>query len=66
MRRSSYATGYRIEGDAKERQGPQIADEIAKLEQKAKLALIDMYNKLTPWQKTLSHATRSVRTASVS
>jgi acetyl-CoA carboxylase carboxyl transferase subunit alpha len=33
--------------------GPQIADEIAKLEQKAKAALIDIYNKLTPWQKTL-------------
>ena len=33
--------------------GPQIADEIAKLEQKAKAALIDTYNKLTPWQKTL-------------
>ena len=33
--------------------GPQIADEIAKLEQKAKLGLIDIYNKLTPWQKTL-------------
>jgi acetyl-CoA carboxylase carboxyl transferase subunit alpha len=33
--------------------GPQIADEIAKLEQKAKTALADIYNKLTPWQKTL-------------
>ena len=33
--------------------GPQIADEIARLEQKAKAALIDTYNKLTPWQKTL-------------
>ncbi len=34
-------------------QGPQIADEIAKLEQKAKAALVDTYSKLTPWQKTL-------------
>ena len=34
-------------------QGPQIADEIAKLEQKAKAALVDTYAKLTPWQKTL-------------
>jgi acetyl-CoA carboxylase carboxyl transferase subunit alpha len=34
-------------------QGPQIADEIAKLEQKAKQALVDTYGKLTPWQKTL-------------
>lgn len=33
--------------------GPQIADEIAKLEQKAKAALVDTYQKLTPWQKTL-------------
>ena len=33
--------------------GPQIADEIAKLEQKARAALVDTYNKLTPWQKTL-------------
>ncbi|MEQ1669453.1 MAG: acetyl-CoA carboxylase carboxyltransferase subunit alpha [Hyphomicrobium sp.] len=33
--------------------GPQIADEIGKLEQKAKAGLIDIYNKLTPWQKTL-------------
>ena len=33
--------------------GPQIADEITKLEQKAKAALADTYNKLTPWQKTL-------------
>ena len=37
----------------KDGKGPQIADEIAKLEQKAKTALIDIYNKLTPWQKTL-------------
>lgn len=29
-----------------------IADEIARLEQKAKSALVDMYAKLTPWQKT--------------
>ncbi|MEQ1718015.1 MAG: acetyl-CoA carboxylase carboxyltransferase subunit alpha [Hyphomicrobium sp.] len=33
--------------------GMQIADEIAKLEQKAKALLVDMYSKLTPWQKTL-------------
>ena len=33
--------------------GPQISDEIAKLEQKAKTLLMDTYNKLTPWQKTL-------------
>ncbi len=32
--------------------GPQIADEIAKLEQKAKAALVEIYAKLTPWQKT--------------
>jgi acetyl-CoA carboxylase carboxyl transferase subunit alpha len=30
-----------------------IADEIKKLEQKAKSALVDTYSKLTPWQKTL-------------
>jgi len=29
-----------------------IADEIRKLEQKAKTALVDTYAKLTPWQKT--------------
>jgi acetyl-CoA carboxylase carboxyl transferase subunit alpha len=29
-----------------------IADEAAKLEQKAQQALTDMYSKLTPWQKT--------------
>ncbi len=29
-----------------------IADEISKLEQKARVALGDMYGKLTPWQKT--------------
>ena len=33
--------------------GVQISEEIAKLEQKAKAMLIDMYSKLTPWQKTL-------------
>lgn len=37
----------------KDGKGPQIADEIAKLEQKAKAALVDTYSKLTPWQKTL-------------
>lgn len=37
----------------KDGKGPQIADEITKLEQKAKTLLIDTYNKLTPWQKTL-------------
>ncbi len=30
----------------------QIADEIAKLEQKARQLLVDTYAKLTPWQKT--------------
>jgi acetyl-CoA carboxylase carboxyl transferase subunit alpha len=29
-----------------------IADEIKKLEQKSKAALVDTYSKLTPWQKT--------------
>ncbi|HWK39193.1 MAG TPA: acetyl-CoA carboxylase carboxyltransferase subunit alpha [Hyphomicrobium sp.] len=29
-----------------------IADEIKKLEQKARTALVDTYSKLTPWQKT--------------
>ncbi len=29
-----------------------IADEIKKLEQKAKSALVDTYSKLSPWQKT--------------
>ena len=29
-----------------------IADEIKKLEQKARTALVDTYAKLTPWQKT--------------
>ncbi|MGZ5915316.1 MAG: acetyl-CoA carboxylase carboxyltransferase subunit alpha, partial [Hyphomicrobium sp.] len=29
-----------------------IADEIKKLEQKARAALVDTYGKLTPWQKT--------------
>ena len=37
----------------KDGKGPQIADEITKLEQKAKSALLDTYQKLTPWQKTL-------------
>ena len=36
-----------------EGKGPQIADEITRLEQKAKAALADTYAKLTPWQKTL-------------
>jgi acetyl-CoA carboxylase carboxyl transferase subunit alpha len=36
-----------------EGKGPQIADEIAKLEQKSKAALVDTYARLTPWQKTL-------------
>ena len=36
-----------------EGKGVQIGDEIAKLEQKAKAALVDIYAKLTPWQKTL-------------
>lgn len=36
-----------------EGKGVQIGDEISKLEQKAKAALVDMYAKLTPWQKTL-------------
>lgn len=30
----------------------QISEEIKKLEQKAKAALVDTYGKLTPWQKT--------------
>jgi len=33
-------------------EGVSIADEIKKLEQKAKAALVDTYGKLTPWQKT--------------
>lgn len=37
----------------KDGKGPQIADEIAKLEQKARTLLSETYNKLTPWQKTL-------------
>jgi acetyl-CoA carboxylase carboxyl transferase subunit alpha len=37
-----------LEGD----EGVSISDEIKKLEQKAKSALADTYNKLTPWQKT--------------
>ena len=37
----------------KDGKGPQIAEEIAKLEQKAKFALTDTYAKLSPWQKTL-------------
>lgn len=37
-----------LEGD----EGVSIADEITKLEQKAKSALVDTYAKLTPWQKT--------------
>ena len=36
----------------KEGKGPQINDEIVKLEQKAKAALVETYQKLTPWQKT--------------
>ena len=32
--------------------GMQISDEVRKLEQKAKTALVDTYSKLTPWQKT--------------
>ena len=37
----------------KDGKGVQINDEIGKLEQKAKAMLVDMYAKLTPWQKTL-------------
>ena len=37
----------------KEGKGVQIADEINKLELKAKAMLVDMYAKLTPWNKTL-------------
>jgi acetyl-CoA carboxylase carboxyl transferase subunit alpha len=32
--------------------GVQISEEVRKLEQKAKSALVDTYAKLTPWQKT--------------
>jgi len=39
-----------IEGDAT---SVSIAEEIRKLELKAKSALMDTYSKLTPWQKTL-------------
>jgi acetyl-CoA carboxylase carboxyl transferase subunit alpha len=38
-----------LEGDDR---GVSIADEIKKLEQKLRAALIDIYSKLTPWQKT--------------
>jgi acetyl-CoA carboxylase carboxyl transferase subunit alpha len=37
-----------LEGD----ESVSISDEIKKLEQKAKAALVDTYGKLTPWQKT--------------
>jgi acetyl-CoA carboxylase carboxyl transferase subunit alpha len=37
-----------LQGD----QSVPISDEIKKLEQKAKAALVDTYGKLTPWQKT--------------
>jgi acetyl-CoA carboxylase carboxyl transferase subunit alpha len=37
-----------LEGD----EGVSISDEIKKLEQKARAALVDTYGKLTPWQKT--------------
>jgi acetyl-CoA carboxylase carboxyl transferase subunit alpha len=33
-------------------EGVSISDEIKKLEQKARAALVDTYGKLTPWQKT--------------
>ena len=33
-------------------EGVSISEEIKKLEQKAKSALVDTYSKLTPWQKT--------------
>ena len=33
-------------------EGVSISEEIKKLEQKAKAALVDTYGKLTPWQKT--------------
>lgn len=39
-------------GELKALQDDTIADEIKKLEQKAKSALLDTYAKLTPWQKT--------------
>jgi acetyl-CoA carboxylase carboxyl transferase subunit alpha len=39
-----------LEGDEK---SVSIEEEIKKLEQKARSALVDMYAKLTPWQKTL-------------
>ena len=32
--------------------GMQISEEVRKLEQKAKTALVDTYSRLTPWQKT--------------
>ena len=37
----------------KDGKGVQIAEEISKLEIKAKAMLADMYSKLTPWNKTL-------------
>ncbi len=37
-----------LEGD----EGVSISEEIKKLEQKAKAALVDTYSRLTPWQKT--------------
>jgi len=37
-----------LEGD----EGVSISDEIKKLEQKARSALVDTYGRLTPWQKT--------------
>ena len=33
-------------------EGVSISEEVKKLEQKARAALVDTYNKLTPWQKT--------------
>ena len=49
-----------------EGKGPQIADEIAKLEQKAKAALVDTYARLTPCKKPSSRGIPSVRTRSIS
>jgi acetyl-CoA carboxylase carboxyl transferase subunit alpha len=43
-----------------DRNAVTIADEISKLEQKARQALVETYSKLTPWQKTMvaRHADR--------
>ena len=46
--------------------GSDIGDEIGRIEDKAQQALADLYDNLTPWQKTLVARHPSVRTSPTS